>query len=190
MLFRSCGYEEDGLKDGWYVTADGETIEAAMEAGTSDSLLAPISMAKGEGLVTFMLKTSLAIQGSGEVLSGDFTRPLNKDYTGIANPFPASVSVQDYAVTGVAEAEGTGYTISPITSTGNIPTKYYWWCGYEEDGLKDGWYVTADGEVIEAAMEAGTSDNYLADYTFAPGEAAVTYILKSGLYLQISSPID
>ena len=106
-----CGYSADGLKDGWYTTADGETIEAAMEAGTSDELLAPISMAKGEGLVTYMMKASLAVQGSGEVLTGDFTRPLNKNYTGIANPFPVDVSVQNYAITGVAEAEGTGYSI-------------------------------------------------------------------------------
>ena len=185
-----CGYEEDGLKDGWYTTADGEVIEAAMEAGTSDELLAPINMAKAEGLVTYMMKSSLSLQGSGEVLSGNFSRPLNLDYTGVANPFPASVSVQNYAVTGVAEAEGTGYMISPITSTGNIPTKYYWWCGYEEDGLKDGWYITADGETIEAAMEAGTSDELLANYTFTPGEAAVTYMMKSGLGLQITNPID
>ena len=188
--FYWCGYSADGLKDGWYTTADGETIEAAMEAGTSDSLLAPINMAKGEGLVTYMMKASLTVQGSGEVLTGDFTRPLNKDYTGIANPFPVNVGVQSYAVTGVAEAEGTGYEISPITSTGNIPTKYYWWCGYSADGLKDGWYTTADGETIEAAMEAGTSDSLLADYTFTPGEAAVTYMMKTGLELKITSPIQ
>ena len=185
-----CGYEEDGLKDGWYITADGSVIEAAMEAGTSDSLLAPINMAKAEGLVTYMTKASLALQGSGEVLPGDYTRPLNKNYTGVANPFPANVSVQDYAVTGVAEAEGTGYMIAPITSTGNIPVNYYWWCGYEEDGLKDGWYITADGSVIEAAMEAGTSDELLVDYTFTPGQAAVTYMTKTGLNLKITSPID
>ena len=185
-----CGYEADGLKDGWYVTADGSVIEAAMEAGTSDELLAPINMAKGEGLITYMTKASLGLQGSGEVLAGNATRPLNKNYTGVANPFPASVSVQSYAISGVAEAEGTGYTIAPITSGGNIPVKYYWWCGYEADGLKDGWYVTADGSVIEAAMEAGTSDDYLADYTFAPGEAAVTYMTKAGLSLVITNPID
>ena len=135
-----CGYSADGLKDGWYTTADGETIEAAMEAGTSDALLAPISMVKGEGLVTYMMKSSLTIQGSGEVLTDDTTRPLNLDYTGVANPFPVNVSIQNYAITGVAEAEGTGYTIAPITSGGNIPVNYYWWCGYSADGLKDGWY--------------------------------------------------
>ena len=183
------GHAGDGLPDGWYVTADSDIIEAAIDAGTTASLLAPISMAKGEGLVTFMMTGSLAIQGSGEVLTEDFTRPLNLDYTGIANPFPVNVSVQNYAVTGVAEAEGSGYTISPITSTGNIPTKYYWWCGYSEDGLKDGWYTTDDGEVIEAAMEAGTSDEYLVDYTFTPGEAAVTYMMKTGLGLKITNPI-
>ena len=185
-----CGYSADGLKDGWYTTADGDVIEAAMEAGTSDSLLAPINMAKGEGLVTQVMKANLAVQGSGEVLTADFTRPINLDYTGVANPFPVNVSIQSYAIKGVAEAEGTGYTISPITSTGNIPTKYYWWCGYSADGLKDGWYTTADGDVIEAAMEAGTSDEYLVDYTFKPGEAAVTQVMKSGLTLKITSPIS
>ena len=183
------GHAADGLPDGWYITDDGETIEAAIDAGTTASLLAPIEMAKGEGLVTYMMKASLTVQGSGEVLTADFTRPLNLDYTGIANPFPVNVSVQSYAITGVAEAEGSGYTISPITSTGNIPTKYYWWCGYSADGLKDGWYTTDDGETIESAMGAGTSDSLLADYTFAPGEAAVTYMMKSGLGLKITSPV-
>ena len=98
-------------------------------------------------------------------------------------------SVQNLQVKGVAEAEGTGYTIAPITSTGNIPVKYFWWCGYSEDGLKDGWYITDNGETIEAAMEAGTSDDYLADYTFTPGEAAVTYMTKTGLELKITSPL-
>ena len=184
-----CGYSADGLKDGWYTTADGEVIEAAMEAGTSDELLAPINMAKGEGLVTFMMKANLAAQGSGEVLTEEFTRPLNEDFTGVNNPFPVELSVQNFAVTGVAEAEGTGYTIAPITKGGNIPVNYYWWCGYSADGLKDGWYTTADGEIIEAAMEAGTSDELLADYTFKPGEAAVTFMMKSGLNLKIKSPI-
>ena len=184
-----CGYSADGLKDGWYTTADGEVIEAAMEAGTSDELLAPISMAKGEGLVTYMMKASLAAQGSGEVLTTDFTRPLNKDFTGINNPFPVEIGVQSFAITGVAEAEGSGYEISPITSTGNIPVSYYWWCGYSAEGLKDGWYTTADGEIIEAAMEAGTSDELLVNYTFKPGEAAVTYMMKAGLGLKITNPI-
>jgi hypothetical protein len=183
------GHAADGLPDGWYVTDDGETIEAAIEAGTTASLLAPISMAKGEGLVTYMMNASLAVQGSGEVLTGDFTRPLNLDYTGVANPFPISVGVQNYAITGLTEAEGTGYEISPITSTGNIPTKYYWWCGHEADGLPDGWYVTDDGETIEAAIEAGTTSSLLADYTFTQGEAAVTYMMNSGLGLKITSPI-
>ena len=121
-----------------------------------------------------MTKASLSLQGSGEVLPGDFTRPLNKNYTGVANPFPANVSVQNYAITGVAEAEGAGYMIAPITSGGNIPVNYYWWCGYEADGLKDGWYTTADGEVIEAAMEAGTSDELLAPINMAKAEGFVT----------------
>ena len=185
-----CGYSSEGLRDGWYITDDGETIEAAMGAGTSDTLLAPVNMAKGEGLVTYMAQGSLAVQGSGEVLSGDFTRPLNKNYTGVANPFPANVNIQDYAVIGLVEAEGTGYEISPITSGGNIPVSYFWWCGYSEAGLKDGWYVTDDGETIEAAMIAGTSDELLADYTFTPGEASVTYMAEAGLNLKITSPIE
>ena len=119
---------------------------------------------------------------------------LNKNYTGVGPMFFAIgedvTSVQNLKVKGVAEAEGAGYMIAPITSGGNIPVNYYWWCGYEADGLKDGWYTTADGEVIEAAMEAGTSDDYLADKTFAPGEAAVTYMTKAGLGLKITSPID
>ena len=134
-----CGYSAEGLPDGWYITADGDVIEAAMEAGTTAELLAPISMAKGEGLVAYMMKASLAAQGSGEVLTADFTRPLNQRYTGIANPFPVEVGIQNCAITGVAEAEGSGYTISPITDTGNIPTKFFWWCGYSAEGLKDGW---------------------------------------------------
>ena len=185
-----CGHLADGLPDGWYVTADSDIIEAAIEAGTTAELLAPINMAKGEGLVTFMMSASLAVQGSGEVLAGDATRPLNKNYTGVANPFPANVGVQDYAVTGLDEAEGSGYTISPITSGGNIPTKYYWWCGHLADGLPDGWYVTADSDIIEAAIEAGTTAELLADYTFTPGEAAVTFMMSAGLNLVITNPID
>ena len=184
------GHAADGLPDGWYTTDDGEVIEAAIEAGTTASLLAPISMAKAEGLVTYMQDASLALQGSGEVLSGDFTRPLNKNYTGVANPFPASVSVQNYAITGLSEAEGTGYMIAPITSGGNIPVNFYWWGGHSGDGLPDGWYITDDGEVIEAAIDAGTTAELLADKTFAPGEAAVTYMQDTGLYLKITSPID
>ena len=184
------GHAADGLPDGWYVTADSDIIEAAIEAGTTAELLAPISMAKGEGLVTYMMKASLSLQGSGEVLAGDFTRPLNKNYTGVANPFPASVSVQSYSILNLAEAEGTGYMIAPITSTGNIPINYYWWGGHAADGLPDGWYVTADSDIIEAAIEAGTTAELLADKTFAPGEAAVTYMMKTGLELKITSPID
>ena len=184
------GHAADGLPDGWYITDDSDIIEAAIDAGTTDSLLAPIEMAKGEGLITYMTKASLAVQGSGEVLIDDFTRPLNKNYTGVANPFPVDVSVQKYAVTGVAEAEGTGYTIAPITSGGNIPVKYFWWGGHLADGLPDGWYVTDDSDIIEAAIDAGTTASLLADYTFAPGEAAVTYMTKTGLNLKITSPIE
>ena len=99
------------------------------------------------------------------------------------------ISVQNLQVKGVAEAEGSGYTIAPITSTGNIPVKYFWWGGHEADGLPDGWYVTDDGETIEAAIEAGTTASLLADYTFMPGEAAVTYMMDAGLGLKITSPI-
>jgi len=129
------------------------------------------------------------VRGSGEVLMDDFTRPLNYRYTGVANPFPVDVGVQSYAVTGLTEAEGTGYTISPITSGGNIPTKYYWWGGHAADGLPDGWYTTDDGETIEAAIEAGTTASLLADYTFKPGEAAVTFMMDAGLGLKITNPI-
>ena len=185
-----CGYSEYGIPDGWYITDDADAILAAVDAGTINSLLAPITMAKGEGLVTYMQDTSLALQGSGEVLSGDFTRPLNKNYTGVANPFPANVSVQSYAITDLASAMGTGYTISPITSTGNIPVKYFYWCGYSEYGIPDGWYITDDADAILAAVDAGTINTLLADYTFASGEAAVTYIQDTGLYLKITNPID
>ena len=99
-------------------------------------------------------------------------------------------SVQNLKVKGVAEAEGTGYTIAPITSTGNIPVKYFWWCGHTADGIPDGWYITDDADVIIAALEAGTLDEQLAVKTFVPGEAAVTYMTKAGLNLIITNPID
>ena len=187
--FYWCGYSDYGIPDGWYVTDDADAILAAVDAGTVNTLRASISMAKGEGLVTFMMTSSLAVQGSGEVLTADFTRPLNKDYTGIANPFPVNVGVQSYAVTGLAEAMGTGYTISPITSTGNIPTKYFWWCGYSDYGIPDGWYVTDDADAILAAVDAGTLNTLLASYTFTPGEAAVTFMMTSGQGLKITSPV-
>ena len=117
-----CGHAADGLPDGWYVTADSDIIEAAIEAGTTASLLAPITMAKGEGLVTFMAEGSLALRGSGEVLPGDATRPLNYRYTGVANPFPANVGVQDYSILGLAEAEGSGQTYA-ASSTMSISLK-------------------------------------------------------------------
>jgi len=184
------GHAADGLPDGWYVTDDSDIIEAAIDAGTTASLLAPIEMAKGEGLVTYMALGSLAVQGSGEVLTGDFTRPLNKNYTGVANPFPVDVSVQKYAVTNLPEAEGSGYTIAPITSGGNIPVNYFWWGGHAADGLPDGWYVTDDSDIIEAAIDAGTTASLLADYTFKPGEASVTYMAQAGLGLKITNPIE
>ena len=185
-----CGYSEYGIPDGWYITDDADAILAAVDAGTINTLLAPITMAKGEGLVTYMADESLALQGSGEVLSGDFSRPLNKNYTGVANPFPANASVQSYAITSLGSAMGSGYTISPITSTGNIPVKYFYWCGYSEYGIPDGWYITDDADAILAAVDAGTINTLLANYTFAPGEAAVTYMADAGLGLQITNPID
>ena len=184
-----CGLSEYGVKDGWYTTDDGTTIEAAAGAGTSDDYLATIELAKGEGLVTYMADASLAVQGSGEVLTADFTRPLNKNYTGVANPFPVDVGIQSYAITGLASAMGTGYMIAPITSGGNIPVNYYYWCGLSEYGVKDGWYTTDDGATIEAAAGEGKSDDYLVDYTFTPGQAAVTYMAEAGLGLKITSPV-
>lgn len=118
---------------------------------------------------------------------------LNLDYTGVGPMFFSIgedvVSVQNLKVKGLTEAQGTGYTIAPITSTGNIPVKYYYWCGLSEYGVKDGWYTTADGATIEAAAGEGKSDDYLVDYTFKPGEAAVTFMAVSGLGLKITSPI-
>ena len=119
---------------------------------------------------------------------------LNKNYTGVGPMFFAIgedvISVQNLQVKGVAEAEGSGYEIAPITSGGNIPVKYYWWGGHAADGLPDGWYVTDDGETIEAAIDAGTTASLLAGYTFTPGEAAVTYMQDTGLYLKITNPIE
>ena len=185
-----CGYSGYGIPDGWYVTDDADAILTAVDAGTVNTLLATIEMAKGEGLVTYMQDASLAVQGSGEVLTGDFTRPLNKNYTGVANPFPADVGVQKYSVIGLADAMGSSYEIAPITSSGNIPVHYYYWCGYSGYGIPDGWYVTDDADAILAAVDAGTVNTLLADYTFTPGEAAVTYMQDSGLELKITSPIQ
>ena len=185
-----CGHSADDIPDGWYTTDDAEVILAAIDAGEFDTVYANITMAKGEGLITYMMDASLAIQGSGEVLSGNFTRPLNLDYTGVANPFPASVSVQSYAVTGLSEAEGSGYTIAPITSGGNIPTKYFWWCGHSGDDIPDGWYTTDDADVILEAIGAGQINTVRANYTFTPGEAAITHMMDTGLGLSITSPID
>ena len=184
-----CGLSEYGVKDGWYITDDGETIETAAGEGRADEYLATIGMVKGEGLITNMMNTDLDLQGSGEVLMDDYTRPLNKDYTGVANPFPVDADLQSFEIVGLEEAQGTGYTIAPITATGNIPVKYFWWCGLSEYGVKDGWYVTDDGETIETAAGEGRADEYLADYTFKPGEAAITNMMNPGLNLKVKSPI-
>ena len=118
---------------------------------------------------------------------------LNLDYTGVGPMFFAIgedvTSVQNFKVKGLASAMGTGYTIAPITSGGNIPVKYFWWCGYSEYGIPDGWYVTDDADAILAAVDAGTLTTLLANYTFAPGEAAVTFMAESGLGLMITNPI-
>lgn len=185
-----CGLSEYGVPDGWYITDDGATIEEAAGQGKAEDYLATIDMAKGEGLVTYMAEGSLSIRGSGEVLAGNFTRPLNYRYTGVANPFPVNVGIQDYGISGVAAAMGSGYEIAPITSTGNIPVHYYYWCGLSEFGVKDGWYTTDDGATIEEAAGQGKADDYLVDYTFTPGEAAVTYMAESGLELTIKNPIS
>ena len=134
---------------------------------------------------------ALAVESANIVGYGE--ADLNKNYTGVGPMFFAIgedvISVQNLQVKGLAEAEGSGYEIAPITSGGNIPVKYYWWGGHAADGLPDGWYVTDDGETIEAAIEAGTTASLLADYTFKPGEAAVTYMTDAGLELKITSPI-
>ena len=118
---------------------------------------------------------------------------LNKNYTGVGPMFFAIgddvTSVQNLVVKGLDEAEGSGYTIAPITSGGNIPVKYYYWCGYSEYGIPDGWYITDDADAILAAVDAGTVNTLRADYTFTPGEASVTYMAQAGLGLKITSPI-
>ena len=118
---------------------------------------------------------------------------LNLDYTGVGPMFFSIgedvVSVQNLKIKGLTEAQGSGYTIAPITSTGNIPVKYFWWCGLSEYGVKDGWYVTDDADAILAAVDAGTVNSLLASYTFTPGEAAVTYMAQAGLGLKITNPI-
>ena len=119
---------------------------------------------------------------------------LNKNYTGVGPMFFAvgedAISVQNLQVKGLASAMGSGYTIAPITSGGNIPVKYFYWCGYSEYGIPDGWYITDDADAIMAAVEGGTINTLLASYTFTPGEAAVTYMMDSGLGLKITSPIS
>ena len=56
--------------------------------------------------------------------------------------------------------------------------------------VTDGWYITDDSDIIEAAIEGGTTAELLAAKTFAPGEAAVTFMMSSGLGLTITNPID
>ena len=105
---------------------------------------------------------------------------LNKDYTGVGPMFYAIgedvISVQNLVVKGIASAMGGGYEIAPITSTGNIPVHYYYWCGLSEYGVKDGWYITDDTATIETAAGEGKSDDYLAPIEMAKGEGLVTYM--------------
>ena len=119
---------------------------------------------------------------------------LNQDYTGVGPMFftigEDVTSVQNLKVKNLASAMGTGYMIAPITSGGNIPVNYFYWCGYSEYGIPDGWYITDDADAILAAVDAGTINTLLANKTFAPGEAAVTYIQDTGLGLRITNPID
>lgn len=53
---------------------------------------------------------------------------LRKDYTGVGPTFFAIgedvTSIQDLKVVGLGSSTGSGYTISPLTQGGNIPTKY------------------------------------------------------------------
>ena len=114
------------------------------------------AMLCGAALATGPLATALTsgIVGYGQA-------DLNKNYTGVGPMFftigEDVTSIQNLVVKNLGEAEGSGYEIAPITSGGNIPVKYYWWGGHSGDGLPDGWYVTADSDIIEAAIEAGTT---------------------------------
>ena len=138
-----------------------------------------------------MCGSLLAVESANIVGYGE--ADLNLDYTGVGPMFFAIgedvTSVQNLKVKGLTDAMGSGYTIAPITSTGNIPVKYFFWCGYSGYGIPDGWYVTDDADAILAAVDAGTVSTLLVDYTFKPGEAAVTYMMDTGLGLKITSPI-
>ena len=147
------------------------------------------AMLCGAALATGPLATALT---SGVVGYGQ--ADLNYRYTGVGPMFFAIgedvTSVQNLVVKGLDEAEGSGYTIAPITDTGNIPVKYFWWCGYASEGIPDGWYTTDDGEAILEAVAGGQLATVRANYTFDPGEAAVTFMMSSGLGLSITNPID
>ena len=144
----------------------------------------------------FVAAVAAAMTGICEVSSqnvvGFGQANLNTRFTGIGPMFftigEDVTSIQNLVLKGVDEAQGE-YSIAPITQGGNIPVSYYWWCGLTDYGVKDGWYTTADGGVIEEAAGSGTSDEYLADYTFKPGEAAVTFTGDTVLRLKIKSPI-
>ena len=118
---------------------------------------------------------------------------LNKNYTGVGPMFFAIgedvTSVQNLKVKGVAEAEGTGYMIAPITSGGNIPVNYYWWGGHAGDGIPDGWYITDDADTLIAALEAGTLDELLAPINMAKGEGLVTFMMSASLAVQGSGEV-
>ena len=82
-----------------------------------------------------------------------------------------------------------GYSIYASSLDGSDPLVRLEQYMAAEYGGKDGWYTTADGATIETAAGEGKADDYLVDYTFTPGEAAVTYMAEAGLGLKITSPV-
>lgn len=187
-LWKGCG--EYGVPDGWYTIGTMEEMMEAIGAGTVSEYLATIGMAKSEGLVTFMSGASgRALQGSGEVLADDATIPLRDRFTGIANPFPMDVNIQSYEILGADQVMGE-YYVAPISSSANIPVKYYLWKGCGEYGVPDGWYSIGTMEEMMEAIGAGTVATFLVDYTFTQGQAAVAFMSgSSGRSLKIKSPI-
>ena len=184
-----CGLSDYGIADGWYTNDDAEVLAAAAGEGTLDSYKVSGNIAKAEGLVTFMTDAGLSLRGAGEVSTNDYTRPLNENYTGIANPYPVSVKLSSMSILGLDECMGAGYSIAPVSQSGSLPVKYYWYCGLSGYGISDGWYTNDDAEVLAAAAEQGTLDSYKADVTFKAGQAAVTFMTDAGLSLKIASPI-
>ena len=98
-------------------------------------------------------------------------------------------SVQNLQVMGAGQVMGE-YYIAPISSSANIPVKYYLWKGCGEYGVPDGWYTIGTMEEMMEAMGAGTVSTFLVDYDFTPGQAAVAFMSgATGLNLKIKSPI-